>query len=169
MPTTSHPAPITGSGTPFSAWLQRGAGLVHRLHRGLDHLAPAVDLVLRLFIAMVFFKAGLTKIASWENTVALFEHEYMVPLLPPALAAFMGTAAELVLPVLLVLGLAGRFAAAGLFVVNVVAVISYPGIGEVGLKDHQMWGLMLLVLLTHGAGRWSVDHALRRWLSARSV
>ncbi|WP_395701509.1 DoxX family protein [Aquabacterium sp.] len=130
--------------------------------RTAERFAPAIDLVIRVFIAMVFFKSGLTKIASWDNTIALFENEYMVPFLPPALAAAMATAAELGFPVLLVLGLGSRFAAAGLFVLNIVAVISYPDVGEVGLKDHQMWGMFLLVTLLHGPGKLSIDHFIRR-------
>jgi putative oxidoreductase len=47
-------------------------------------------------------------------------------------------------------------------VFNVVAVISYPDLGEVGLKDHQYWGLLLLVTLCHGPGRLSLDHLIRR-------
>lgn len=141
---------------------QRAIGWARRAIQGLQTLSPLLDLAIRLFIAMIFFKAGLTKIASWENTVALFQNEYMVPLLPPALAAFMATSAELGLPVLLVLGLGARFAAAGLFILNIVAVISYPDIGEVGLKDHQMWGLFLLVTLLHGPGRLSLDHFIRQ-------
>ncbi len=137
--------------------------------RTAERFAPAIDLLIRLFIAMVFFKAGLTKIASWDNTIALFENEYMVPLLPPALAAAMATAAELGFPVLLVLGLGSRFAAAGLFVLNIVAVISYPDVGEVGLKDHQMWGMFLLVTLLHGPGKLSIDHFIRRHLGGRAA
>ncbi|HET9642317.1 MAG TPA: DoxX family protein [Burkholderiaceae bacterium] len=128
----------------------------------LDRLSPAVDLLVRIFVAMVFFKAGLTKIASWDTTVLLFENEYMVPLLPPGLAAVMATGAELGFPLLLVLGLGGRFAAAGLFVLNIVAVISYPELSEVGLKDHQYWGLLLLVTLMHGPGSLSLDHLIAR-------
>src|SRR3546814_13303357 len=56
----------------------------------------------------------LTKIADWDTTLALFQDEYHVPLLPTQLAAVMGTGGELVLPVLLVLGLFRRFAALGL-------------------------------------------------------
>ena len=130
--------------------------------RGLDRLSPLVDLALRLFVAAVFFKSGLTKIASWDSTLALFENEYAVPLLPPELAALLGTGVELFFPVLLVLGLGTRLAAAVLFVFNVVAVISYPDLGAVGLKEHQTWGLMLLVTLTHGPGALSLDRLLGR-------
>ena len=130
--------------------------------RGLDFLSPGIDLVIRLWVANVFWKAGLTKIASWESTVALFTYEYHVPLLSPELAAFLGTAVELSMPVLLVLGLGTRFGAAVLFLFNIVAVISYPDLNEIGLKDHQYWGLLLLVLLLHGPGKLSIDHFLRR-------
>lgn len=129
---------------------------------GLAVLTPVLDFAIRFVVASVFFQAGLTKIASWSSTLTLFEYEYAVPLLPPELAAYLGTAAELVLPVLLVLGLAARPAALALFVFNIVAVISYPDIGEVGLKDHQYWGLLLLVTLFHGPGKLSLDHLIRR-------
>jgi putative oxidoreductase len=140
-----------------------------RLVRGLDHLSPVVDLALRLFVAAVFFKSGLTKLASWDSTLALFENEYAVPLLPPELAALLGTGVELFFPVLLVLGLGTRLSAAVLFVFNIVAVISYPDLGAVGLKDHQTWGLLLLVTLTHGPGALSLDRLLGRrvWPGAR--
>ncbi|MCA3157887.1 MAG: DoxX family membrane protein, partial [Burkholderiales bacterium] len=94
-----------------------------------DHLQSLWLLFARLWIAKIFFLAGLTKIRDWEVTLLLFTEEYHVPLLPPALAAFMGTAGELVLPVLLVLGLGTRLAALGLFIVNAIAVISYPMTG----------------------------------------
>ena len=52
--------------------------------------------------------------------------------------------------------------AAVLFVFNIIAVISYPDLSEVGLKDHQYWGLLLLVTLFHGPGKLSLDHLIRR-------
>lgn len=129
---------------------------------GLKFATPALDLGIRLLLASVFFKAGLTKIASWDATLFLFENEYTVPLLPPELAAYLGAGAELGLPVLLVLGLATRPAALALFVFNIVAVMSYPDLSEAGLKDHQYWGLLMLVTLFHGPGKLSLDHLIRR-------
>jgi putative oxidoreductase len=105
----------------------------------------------------------LTKVRHWETTLALFEDEYQVPLLSPALAAVLGTAGELVLPVLLALGLAGRFAAAGLSVVNAVAVISLAEIAPAALQQHVFWGSLLVALLLWGPGRWSLD----RWIAPR--
>jgi putative oxidoreductase len=128
-------------------------------------LTPTFDLAIRLYVANVFFKSGLTKIQDWSSTIALFQYEYQVPVLPPELAAFMGTAGELGLPVLLALGLAGRFSAAGLSVMNVVAVIAYADLSDLGRQDHLLWGALLLVTLLHGPGRWSIDH----WLKTRKV
>ena len=137
-------------------------GLAGAARRRLDALAPLADLGVRLFVAGVFFQSGLTKIANWDSTVSLFENEYAVPLLPPEVAAFAGTGVELVFPVLLAFGLGSRLAAFVLFVFNIVAVLSYPDLGAAGLKDHQTWGLLLLVTLLHGPGALSLDHLLGR-------
>ena len=126
------------------------------------YLAPVLDFAVRFWLARVFFMSGLTKIQSWDSTLSLFENEYSVPFLPPELAAYMGTFTELFFPVLLVLGLGTRFAAGVLFVFNIIAVLSYPDLGEVGLKDHQYWGLLLLFPLLHGPGKIAIDHFIRR-------
>jgi putative oxidoreductase len=120
-------------------------------------LAPLMDLGLRLYLANVFFKSGWVKIQSWDSTLYLFNDVYHVPLLPPAVAATMAASAELGLSVLLVLGLLGRFAASGLFILNIVAVISYADLSEAGLNQHLSWGILLAVLLILSRGRWSVD------------
>lgn len=130
--------------------------------RPIDTLGALFNLAVRLYVANVFFRAGLVKIESWSTTLMLFENEYAVPVLPPELAAYLGTAGELVLPVLLVLGLGGRFAALGLFILNAVAVISYPDLSEGGLKDHILWGWLLAFIFFTGAGRLSFDAWLQR-------
>ena len=124
-----------------------------------------VDLVVRLWVAAVFFRSGLVKIQSWDTTILLFTNEYHVPLLPPEAAAFLGTAGELVLPLLLVLGLTGRLAALGLFVVNAVAVISLSEIADAALQQHVFWGSLLLGLALWGPGRWSLD---AWWIGSRA-
>ena len=139
------------------------AGTAQRMITVLEtYFAPVLDFAVRFWLARVFFMSGLTKIQSWDSTLSLFENEYAVPFLPPQLAAYMGTFTELFFPVLLVLGLGTRFAAGVLFVFNIIAVISYPDLGEVGLKDHQYWGLLLLIPLLHGPGKIAVDHFIRR-------
>ena len=134
--------------------------LYRRAVAALESLQPAAQLAARLYVAKVFFWSGLTKLRDWDITVALFTDEYHVPLLSPEVAALMGTAGELVLPVLLALGLAGRFAALGLSVVNVVAVISLAEIAGPALMQHVFWGSLLLGLLLWGPGRWSLDCAI---------
>lgn len=133
----------------------------------LDVLSPLSILGLRLWVAWVFFKSGLTKINSWDSTLYLFEYEYAVPLLSPELAAYMGTAAELSLPILLAFGLAGRFGAIALFIFNIIAVLSYPDLNAAGIRDHQVWGLMLLVPLLHGPGKLSIDYLLCKKLCSK--
>lgn len=136
----------------------------------LEALQPLALLAARLYLAQVFLLSGLTKLRDWDITLALFADEYRVPLLPPALAAWLGTGGELLLPVLLALGLCGRFAAAGLFVVNAVAVLSLVDIAPAALQQHQFWGSLLLLLLLWGPGRWSVDAGLRaRWLASPTM
>lgn len=137
--------------------LQRALDLWAALTRALDSLQPLAALAARLYLAQVFFLSGLTKTRDWETTVALFTDEYHVPLLPPALAAALGTTGELALPVLLLLGLGGRFAALGLSVVNVVAVISLSEIAPAALQQHVFWGALLAGLAIYGSGSWSLD------------
>jgi len=133
--------------------------------KGLDSASALIDLGVRLWMANVFFKSGLASLHDWETTMDLFKYEYHVPLLSPSVAAVLGTGAELVFPVLLVIGLATRFSAGALFIFNVIAVISYPTLGEAGLKDHTYWGILLLVTLLHGPGKISIDHFIRRkWM-----
>jgi putative oxidoreductase len=133
----------------------------------LEKLQPLAQLLARFYVAKVFFLSGLTKIRDWETTIALFQDEYHVPLLPPEAAALMGTTGELLLPVLLVLGLGGRFAAMGLFVVNIVAAISLADIPEAALQQHVFWGSLLAALVLWGPGRWSADHLLSRRIGTR--
>ena len=150
--------------TPLAArlWLlgERAIGALHALQ-------PFALLAARRYVASVFFRSGLTKLHDWDTTLALFMDEYHVPLLDPTVAAFMGTAAELALPVLLVLGLFGRFAAAGMSVLNVVAVLSLAEIADAALQGHVFWGSLLAALLLWGPGRWSADRFAVPWLRSR--
>jgi putative oxidoreductase len=134
--------------------------LWRRIVAGLEALQPLAQLGARLYVAQTFFLSGLTKIHDWDTTLALFADEYKVPVLSPMVAAVAGTAGELVLPVLLLLGLGGRFAALGLSVVNVVAVLSLAEIAPAALQQHVFWGSLLIALVLWGPGRWSLDRML---------
>ena len=143
----------------------RFAGLYCAASRLIDKLQPLLLLGFRLYVVKVFWMSGLTKIRDWSITLALFTDEYHVPLLPPPVAAFMGTATELSMPVLLALGLGTRFGAFVLFFFNIIAVVSYPALTDLQVKDHILWGTMILVLLCFGPGKISLDHLLERRLA----
>ncbi len=147
-----------------TTWLHNGLNAWRAITAALDSARPLAALVARAYIAQVFFLSGLTKLRDWDTTLLLFTEEYTVPLLSPEVAAIMGTAGELVLPVLLLFGLAGRFAALGLSVVNAVAVLSLADIAPAALQQHITWGVLLAALALYGVGRWSVDCA---WLHPR--
>ena len=137
------------------------------LGRIADALAPAVLLAARVYVGWVFLKSGWLKLSDWSSTLALFEFEYQVPLLPPALAAVAGTAGEIVFGALVIAGLLGRTAALGLFAVNVLAVVSYRQVllaegFEAALAQHVLWGALLAGLFVTGPGRWSLDAFVRR-------
>ena len=129
----------------------------------LHHVSSLALLAARIYVAWVFFKSGLTKIQDWDTTLFLFEEEYSVPLLNFEFAAYLATAGELLLPILLVLGLAARFSAIGLTVVNIVAVISLEEIAPAALYLHYVWGLLLLQVVIWGAGSIAVD----KWFSQK--
>lgn len=139
---------------------QRGwAALV----RALERLQPLAQLAARAYLAQVFLSSGWLKLRDWDSTLSLFADYYQVPLLPPTLAAWAGTAGEVVLPVLLLLGLGGRFAALGLSVVNAVAALSLPEIGDGALTQHLFWGSLLAGLALWGPGPWALERRWPRW------
>ena len=87
-----------------------------------------------------------------EPRCFLFEEEYSVPLLSPEFAAFLATFGELVFPVLLVIGLFSLVSSLGLFVINIVAVISLEAIAPAAELYHVVWGLILMGLAMCGPG-----------------
>ena len=131
--------------------------LGERAIEALNRLQPVALLAARWYVAAVFFRSGLSKLRDWDSTLALFMDEYHVPLLNAKIAAFMGTGGELVLPVLLVFGLFGRFAAAGLTILNIVAAISLMDLPDPALMGHVFWGSLLLAILLWGPGSLSLD------------
>ena len=179
--TTTTPA-LPGLSGRFDT--TRATQLIARINTIIGTLAwwlrPIADLLARWWVATAFFSSGLTKTltgsATWfghtfsyplslfptDSTFTLFRYEYHVPLLSPTLAAYLGTAAELILPVFLLLGLAGRYAALALFIFNVIAAISYPDLQPAGLNDHKVWGILLLITFCHGPGKLSLDYLLSR-------
>ena len=119
-------------------------------------------LAARLGIAAIFFLSGRTKVEGWftlkDSTIDLFRYEYMLPLVPPEIAAPMATFAEHALPLLLVAGLFTRFAALGLLVMTaVIEIFVYPQ----AWPTHLSWAALLLPLIAQGSGKFSLDQLLQ--------
>lgn len=137
------------------------AGLVARATRAMERLPWSVPaLALRIFPAVVFWQSGRTKVEGFglaDSTVFLFEHEYALPVLDPALAAWLATIAEHVFPVLLVLGLATRFSALALLAMTlVIQVFVYPS----AWVTHGLWAACFLALIARGPGAASLDRLI---------
>lgn len=142
---------------PNALRFDKSLSLLKATQGALTHLQAPATLAARIFVGMAFFRSGLTKIADWDTTLALFADEYRVPFLPTDVAAIAGTFGELFFPVLLITGLLGRFSALSLSVINIVAVISLSDIAPAALQQHQLWGALLMGVLLWGPGKWSVD------------
>lgn len=135
-----------------------------RLH-ALNHLGDRlpydlVALALRVFPAAVFWASGRTKVeglAIADSTWVLFQNDYALPLIPPALAAVLATLAEHVLSVALVLGVLTRLSALGLLAMTlVIQTFVYPG----AWTTHGLWAACFLALIRFGPGALSLDRAL---------
>ena len=122
-----------------------------------------LQLGLRVGVGLVFFNAGILKYQSFEFAVKLFQEEYRVPVLDPALAARMATFNELTFPVLLFLGLASRWATLPLLGQLLVMEYTYPR----AWSDHAYWECTLLLILTRGPGVFSLDYLIERRFSKR--
>jgi putative oxidoreductase len=136
-------------------------GFYRSIILGLERVPIALPaLLLRLGVALVFWRSGQTKLPFGNDTViTLFREEYKVPLLPPELAAYLATAVELSCPVLLVLGFLTRPAAAVLLAQTlVIQTFVYP----MNYPDHLLWAGPLLYLVLRGPGAVSFDAAIRK-------
>ena len=132
-----------------------------------ERIAQAAEAVLpmslmlavqRVGIAAIFFMSGRTKVDGLltvnDSAFELFRYEYALPLVPPEAAAYAATYSEHLFPILLVLGLFTRFAAAALLGMTlVIQVFVYPD----AWPTHLSWAGLLLPLIAFGGGRFSLD------------
>lgn len=149
MTTTTFETTLAEPRRGVAVWLDRLASVPLSIHQ----------LLFRLGVASVFFKAGMIKVSSWESTVALFRDEYRVPVFPPELAATFAATCELGCSALLIIGLASRLATLPLLgMIATIQLFVYPS----AWSEHLVWGSILLFLLTRGPGSISADHLIAR-------
>jgi putative oxidoreductase len=123
-----------------------------------------LQLGMRFGVGLVFFNAGVLKYKSFEFAVKLFEEEYKVPVLAPAVAARLAMVNELTTSTLLFLGLATRIVTLPLLgMISVIQIFVYPN----AWPDHMLWGSVLLFLLTRGPGNISLDYLIERYFLKR--
>ena len=123
-----------------------------------------LQLMSRLSLAVIFWHSGQTKLASWPLTLQLFASEYKVPVLPPEIAATLAASVELTTPVLLVFGILTRLATLPMIgMALTIQLFVYPE----NWPDHLTWMTFLLLLLSRGPGRLSLDHVVRRQVEKR--
>lgn len=153
-------------------------GIVETLAAAIQTIAPPslAQLALRLALAVPFWRSGVNK---WDGflqlndaAIFLFASEFKLhlpggpyPFPLPELMAFAASSGEIVLPILLVLGLATRFAAFGLLVMTAIVQLTVPD----GWPLHVTWAAMALGVMAWGAGRLSIDRAIAgAWHRARA-
>lgn len=120
-----------------------------------------IALVARLGVAGVFFMSGRTKVDGLlhikDSTYYLFETDYKLPLIPPAIAAHAATYSEHLFSILLVLGLFTRLSAAAfLGMTLVIEIFVYPD----AWPTHLSWAGLLIYLVARGGGALSLDRRL---------
>ena len=170
-PVSTAPASAEGSG------LARLIGWAYAWFARIPH--SLVALLARFSIAAVFWNSGQTKVSGFalnlvtgefalgwpqlsDSALALFQDEYKLPFIAPAIAAPMAAFAEHLFPLLLLIGLGTRLSALGLLGMTlVIQVFVYPG----AYATHGTWAALLLYLVSQGPGAFSVDH----WIARRRM
>jgi putative oxidoreductase len=139
------------------------AGVIQCLIVALDRIPHwLIALAARVFPAAIFWQSGATKVAGWHlkpSAIALFQNEYQLPLIDPAAAAYASAFAEHFFPILLVFGLATRFAALALLTMTaVIEIFVYPA----SWPTHGVWATCFLLVIARGPGALSLDHLIAR-------
>lgn len=157
MTTTTGAVPRTRGGA-FSL-IGRLFDAHEALGRGLAAIVePVFNLVARLWMGKIFLDSGLARVANWDKQAFLFQDEYKLGLLPPKLWAILTTGAELVLPVLLVIGLFTRLPALGLLAMTAFIHFVVGSANDDYLAPyHYVWMLVFGYLIIRGGGPLSID------------
>jgi putative oxidoreductase len=143
------------------AWMAAFMGAVADTFRIAERSAgPIVDLLIRLWLAGIFFTSAVIKLADWQKALYLSAYEYPVSWLDPVTAAYLGISVEFLGAILLAIGLATRFAAFSMLVLSLVIQFNY-----VTLDANLFWAALFGWYIARGAGPLSVDQLLSHGLA----
>ena len=124
-----------------------------------QHIRPFLDFIIRLWMSYVFLNAGIMKVMSYSSTVLLFSEAYTVPGLAPEIFVIISIIFEILFSVMLILGVATRFAAIPLLLMT--AVVEFYMYSHV---EHLYWAVLLMRMLVRGPGHISIDYFIRKKL-----
>ena len=145
-----------------------GRGPFDRLSNTPAWILGLVLLAPRIWLAEPFWNAGTNRLGNFSGQPRLFTMIHPVPGLDPVHAAYITTAAEIALPILLFLGFFGRWAALGLAIMaaTIFFIVGQTPQGQqfgIALASEQVpWMLVGLALFLTGPGRVSLDYGRRR-------
>jgi len=150
---------------------RRISALVERVNNAIRTIAPPslAQLMLRVALGVPFWRSGVNKWDGFlklnDTAVYLFESEFKLHLPggpyhypAPAVMAFIVGSAEILFPILLVLGLATRLTAFGLLVMTLMVELTVPD----GWPVHVTWAAMALAIMAWGPGSISLDYWIAR-------
>lgn len=131
----------------------------------IDFFSPLGMAMLRVWIALIFWNSGLTKVSNMDSAIFLFEEEYKThekltffghQIFTPEMAAYLAASVEILFPILLVIGLYTRGAAAFLLVLTAIIELTYQS-----SPQHIIWSIILGAIFFNGPHRFSWDYFIR--------
>ena len=130
----------------------------------LEKLQSVSLLFLRLILAYGFYGPATMK---WSDISSVAEWFGSMGYPLPTQQAYLAASTEALGVLLLTLGLATRLISIPLIIVMIVAIVTVHlphgfSSGDNGFEIPLYYILMLFVLVTHGAGKFSVDYFLNR-------
>lgn len=162
----SNPEMRAGNARPktvlkYAAWLKFSGVSVDFFNRVVRRLIwPKADLVIRLWLAEIFFVSGVLKLTAWHTALDLATNEYAVSWMNPVSAAYTGVGIEVLGGVLLAIGFMTRYAAIPMLILSLVIQFAY-----LPFDNQLFWALLFAWYAIQGAGPLSIDSLLRRGLA----
>src|ERR1700723_3273122 len=125
---------------------------------------PYVELLIRLWIAKLFFLFGVRELMVWTTTLQIVVEQNPFPALAPTVSAYLSTGADLICAILLALGFMTRYASLPLLILAAITQFRFEPF------DTQLfWIALFCWYVIHGAGPISLDNLLRRGLADSAI